>query len=467
MMTMTMTRLSLRRALACVLAGMLAVSLPLMATQAEAQQKRATMPEPYVSSALDAVLMPVTKSVVQQFKLPKTASGAVVVSVQPGGVGDTYGFEPGEVISTVAGKQIRRPVDVDTLTRYWMGEGDVYFWIDGTRKGRPKRTIVYLEPEDFQRSLPVQEIPRWRSYEAPWFNFYSWYQPYSYQIVEIYDYSVYYIEEVVVTDVYITSVQSEESYFYYDYTELTTVNLREDWVEEESELYCGDVSGYGCGLEEVGYPDPAEYDTCSGEPGDDWCLGAALDADYCSVNPEDAACLTDADYCSVNPGDPECGGDSDAADYCSEFPDDPACGDLSAEAVAEEQGYDDTAAAEGAYEDPAYDDSSAEAAGYDEPVTEEGTYDDYATDEQTSEEPVYEEQAYEEQAYEEQAYEEPAYEEQAYEEQAYEEPAYEEQAYEEPAYEEPAYEEPAYEEPAYEEPAAEDCVYDEDGNPLC
>ena len=444
MMTMTMTRPSLRRALACVLAGILAVSLPMMATQAEAQQKRATMPEPYVSSALDAVLMPVTKSVVQQFKLPKNASGAVVVSVQPGGVGDTYGFEPGEVISTVAGKQIRRPVDVDTLTRYWMGEGDVYFWIDGTRKGRPKRTIVYLEPEDFQRTLPVQEIPRWRSYEAPWFNFYSWYQPYSYQIVEIYDYSVYYIEEVVVTDVYITSVQSEESYFYYDYSELTTVSLREDWVEEESELYCGDVSGYGCGLEEVGYPDAAEYETCSGEPGDDWCVGeTAADGDYCSLNPDDAACLTDADYCSVNPGDPD-------------------CGDLTAEAMAEEQGYDDTAAVEEAYEDPAYDDSSAEAAGYEEPVTDEATYDEYATDEQTYEEP-----AYEEPAYEEPAYEEPAYEEQAYEEPAYEEPAYEEPAYEEPAYEEPAYEEPAYEEPAYEEPAAEDCGYDEDGNPLC
>lgn len=416
---------------------MLALTLPMAATEAEAQQKTATMPEPYVSSALDAVLIPVTKSVVQQFKLPKTASGAVVVSVQPGGVGDLYGFEPGEVISSVAGKQIRRPVDIDTLTRYWMGEGDVYFTMDGTRKGRPKRTIVYLEPDDFQRTIPVQEIPRWRSYEAPWFNFNRWYQPYSYQIVEIYDYSVYYIEEVVVTDVYITSVQSEESYFYYDYSELTTVNLREDWIEEETDLYCGDVSGYGCGLEEVGYPDPAEYDNCSGEPGDDWCLGAALDADYCSVNPDDAACVTDADYCSVNPGDPECGGDSGVADYCSEFPDDPACGDVSAEAMAEDQGYDDTAAAE-----ETYDDGSADAAGYEEPVADEGVYDEPVADEQTYEEP-------------------------AYEEPAYEEPAYEEPAYEEPAYEEPAYEEPAYEEPVYEEPAAEDCGYDEDGNPLC
>lgn len=460
MMTTQMMRLSVRQAKACILAALLAVTLPFAAPRAEAQQTQtAKMPEPYVSSALDAVLMPVTRSVVQQFKLPKNASGAVVVSVQPGGVGDVYGFEPGEVISTVAGKQVRRPVDIDTLTRYWIGEGEVYFWMDGTRQGRPKRTIVYLEPEDFQRKIPVQDIPRWRSYEAPWFNFYSWYQPYSYQIVEIYDYSIYYIEEVVITDVYITSVQSEESYFYYDYTELTTVNLREDWIEEESDLYCGDVSGYGCGLEDAGYPDPTEYETCSGAPGDDWCVGAAADGDYCSINPDDAACLTDADYCSVNPGDPECGGDSGVADYCSEFPDDPACGDMSAEGMAEDQGYDDAAAAE-AYEDPAYDDGSAEAAGYEDPAADGAVYD----------EPVTDEQVYEEPAYEEQAYEEPAYEEQAYEEPAYEEPAYEEPAYEEPAYEEPAYEEPAYEEPVYEESydgGGSECGYDEDGLPLC
>ncbi len=69
----------------------------------------AQMPEPYVSATFDAVLMPVTQQVVAQFKLPRTASGAVVVSVEPGGVADLYGMEPGEVITSFGSKKSAGP----------------------------------------------------------------------------------------------------------------------------------------------------------------------------------------------------------------------------------------------------------------------------------------------------------------------------------------------------------------------
>ena len=49
-----------------------------------------SLPEPYVSPALDAVLMPITRDVVAQFALPTSASGAVIVSVEPGGIADIY-----------------------------------------------------------------------------------------------------------------------------------------------------------------------------------------------------------------------------------------------------------------------------------------------------------------------------------------------------------------------------------------
>lgn len=430
--------------------------------------KQGALLEPYVSPVLDAVLMPVTTEVVRQLRLPKSASGAVIVSVEPGGIADSYGMEPGEVISKVAGKVIRRPADIDALAYYRMDRGEGVIHLQGTREGRAKRTILPISAESYSAPLPVQDIPRWRVYSAPWFDFYPWYEVYEYEIVEIYEYSFYYVETVVVSEVFITSVESSESYFYYDYTEVTELETRSSWVEEESALYCGDVDGFGCGAEEIGYPEE--------------------DADP-------------ALYCEANPGDPECSGE-EVAGYCDEFPDAPDCtgvflssaeevageeesgaGDEGlSEEVSDEAGYDDAseevsaedgsdyadeaaAGDEGGYaeEEPVYDGSEvSDEGGYDESSADEGAYDEGGYDESATDEGTYEEPVYED---------EPVYEEPAYEEPVYEEPAYEEPVYEEPVYEEPAYEEPAYEEPAYEEPSYDggggDCGYDEDGNPLC
>jgi len=459
------------RRLALALGVWVVATLPLIATPAAAQ-----MPEPYVSPTFDAVLMPVTKQVVKQFKLPKTASGALVVSVEPGGVADIYGLEPGEVISTVGNKKFRRPADLDAMVLKSLQDGNAYLYFQGLRKGREKWTIIYLQEEDYRKPVAVKNIPRWRSYNAPAFNFARWYDPYSYYIVDIYDYSVYYVDQVVVSDVFVTNYYSETNYFYYDYTEINTVEVRESWVLEEEAIYCGDVEGYSCGASEVGYPVEQEFETCSGEPGDDWCLPPdEVTADYCSSFPSDPSCSGEFaadDYCTYNPGDPECGGADLAA--AEEYPAEelpageyPAEESYSDEPVAEDYPVEETYTDEGQPVEEGY----SEEPVYDEPSYDEPAYEDPAYEDPAYEEPAYEEPAYEEPAYEEPAYEEPAYEEPAYEEPAYEEPAYEEPVYEEPAYEEPVYEEPVYEEPVYEEPSYEggggECYYDDEGNYIC
>jgi len=452
----------------------------------------AQMPEPYVSPAFDAVLMPVTQQVVAQFKLPRTASGAVVVSVEPGGVADLYGMEPGEVITSFGNKKFRRPADLDAMVLKSLQDGNSYFYFQGLRKGRDKRTIIYLEEEEYRRPVAVKSIPKWRSYNAPSFNFARWYYPYSYYIVDIWDYSVYYVDQVVVSDVFVTSYYSEETYFYYDYTEISTLEVRESWVEEEATLYCGDVAGYDCGVEEVGYPVEQEFDSCSGEAGDDWCLPPeTVDADYCASFPSDEGCAglaAEDDYCAYNPDDPDCGGTEDGAAYCALYPDDAACGGegadagdyaADAEAGAEEEfagdagedvaaedyageedaggdagdGYAEDASGDGYDGDASGDgyDGDASDDGYDGDAGQDGGVDDGYAAEEGGDDGYAGEQDSGGAVEEEQVYDEPVSEE--------------------PAYEEPAYEEPAYEEPAYEEPAGEDggdgCYLDEEGNPVC
>ena len=471
--------------------AMIVAALGALGTPAAAQ-----MPEPYVSPTLDAVLMPVTKQVVAQFKLPKKASGAVVVSVEPGGVADLYGVEPGEVITSFGTKKFRRPADLDAMVLKSLRDGNAYFYFQGLRKGRDKRTIIYLEEQDYRKPVAVRNIPRWRSFNAPTFNFARWYDPYSYYIVDIWDYSIYYVDQVIVSDVFITNYYSETNYLYYDYTEISTLEVRDSWAVEEASIYCGDVEGYSCGVTEVGYPVEEVFETCSGAPGDDWCLPPdAVDATYCSSFPSDPSCaaaFVADDYCAYNPEDPSCGGavagdamsteGEDWTAYCAQNPDAQDCGGMSSAEAMGEPDY--TAAEEGATEGQVYDEPAYDEPAYDEPAYDEPAYDEQAYEDPAYEDPTYDAQAYEEQAYEEPAYEDPAYEEQplyeepAYEEPVYEDPAYEEQAYEEPVYEEPAYEEPVYEEPAYEEPVYEEpaydggggegeCYYDEEGNYIC
>lgn len=89
----------LRHALGGVCLGLAASLLPTGAALAEKG-----LPKPYVSPALYAVLLPITAEVRKAFRLGKKAAGVVVVSVDPGGTGELYGLEPGEVVTKLDGK---------------------------------------------------------------------------------------------------------------------------------------------------------------------------------------------------------------------------------------------------------------------------------------------------------------------------------------------------------------------------
>lgn len=97
----------LRHALGGVCLGLAASLLPTGAALAEKG-----LPKPYVSPALDAVLLPITAEVRKAFRLGKKAAGVVVVSVDPGGTGELYGLEPGEVVTKLDGLTGTKPGQV-------------------------------------------------------------------------------------------------------------------------------------------------------------------------------------------------------------------------------------------------------------------------------------------------------------------------------------------------------------------
>ena len=77
----------LRRALT----GVFATLLVSIAAPSWAQGR---LPEPYVSPALDAVLMPITPAVKEQFKLPRSATGVALHRCNPVGWGNFTALNP-------------------------------------------------------------------------------------------------------------------------------------------------------------------------------------------------------------------------------------------------------------------------------------------------------------------------------------------------------------------------------------
>lgn len=201
------------------------------------------LPKPYVSRALDVVLLPVTDAVRTEFGLGTNTAGAVVASVEPGGTGAFYGIEPGDVIAQVGGKLIRRPVDVDSLVRYGLGQGEGFFALDGVRRDNRIRTWVELTQDDYESPVALDRLRNWRAFggrnakpRAGVFYYPAYWEFYTDYFYEVWDLSYVYIEEIIVTDVFIAAYESTDEVFFYD-EEL----IGSDWPDDD---YLDEVDAY-------------------------------------------------------------------------------------------------------------------------------------------------------------------------------------------------------------------------------
>ena len=94
------------------------LSLPLGITPAfvpAPAMAQTLLPPPYLSYALDALLLPIDDTVRATFGLAPEDVGVFVLATAPGGLAESAGLLPGDVLDYVQGEEILSPEDLDAI----------------------------------------------------------------------------------------------------------------------------------------------------------------------------------------------------------------------------------------------------------------------------------------------------------------------------------------------------------------
>ena len=167
------------------------------------------LPAPYVSRALDAVLLPVDGSVIAAFGLPGDSTGVLVLATQPGGLAESAGILPGDIIGSVGKKKIAKPIELDEVVYYWILQGMYDFAFGGSRAGAALTTTTVITLEYWEEVIEITEITTWSSYSYESFSYEEFYAEYSEEISVSYEESLTTIEETVTSESYAEEVSEE------------------------------------------------------------------------------------------------------------------------------------------------------------------------------------------------------------------------------------------------------------------
>lgn len=216
-----------------------------------------TLPAPYVSRALDAVLMPVDASVVSAFGLGAGTTGVLVLATEPDGLADAAGIEPGDVIDFVRGEAILGPVELDEVVYYWILQGVFDFEMNALRGGKPYRAATTITLEAWESVIDITTVSSWSSYSYESFSYSEYYAEYSEEITESYEASETVIEESVTSEEFETDMQAED----------------EGYAEVEGEAVDGDAGGDEAVAEDE-VCDPAVNPDCADAAADEGAADA-------------------------------------------------------------------------------------------------------------------------------------------------------------------------------------------------
>ncbi|MGD9913456.1 MAG: hypothetical protein AB7S80_05180 [Rhizobiaceae bacterium] len=358
------------------IAAMLAAAPLALSGEALALKGDVQLPAPYVSRALDAVLLPINNQVRKAFKLKKRDKGVLVLSVEPKGVAARRGIRPGDVLSSIKGRKIKRPIDVDIITYYWIEQGVYDFLIDLYRIGEFFSYDGVITRDEYFTVIDTTTISSWSSWETSTsFSYSEYYSEYSETITESYSSSETTIEQV-----------SESSEFKESVENNTEFDAQPTEPDPEQEVA---LDG-----EDVGEP-PAD------NPGDPAEVGTppADGAENPDQPGEPAETTPPADNAENpdQPGDPaEATPPADSAEPPDEQPppDNAETPDEQGEPPAvDEPPPEDQPAEEQQEEAPPADEPAEEAPPADEPAMEEPAADEPAAEEPAAEEPAAEEPA--------------------------------------------------------------------------
>lgn len=140
------------------------------------------LPPPYVSRALDAVLIPVTAEVQSAFNLAADEKGVLVLAVQPGGVADKAGVAPGDVISEIHGKSVMEPVSLDEIVYFFLQKGDSDFALTSGSN----TYAATITTESWSEVVDVTTVSSWTSTTSDSFSYTEYTSEYASEISESY-----------------------------------------------------------------------------------------------------------------------------------------------------------------------------------------------------------------------------------------------------------------------------------------
>lgn len=192
------------------LALVLALAMPTGGALVASPAVAATLPAPYVSRALDAVLIPVDAGVTSAFGLAAGTTGVLVLATQPGGLADAAGILPGDVIDFVGKKPVKSPLDLDAIVYYWLLNGIYDFDFRGLRDGGDVMTTTIITLESWEEVVEVTEVTTWSSYSYESFSYEEYSVEYSEEIISSYEESSTMIEETAASEEFSEEMASEE-----------------------------------------------------------------------------------------------------------------------------------------------------------------------------------------------------------------------------------------------------------------
>lgn len=145
------------------------------------------LPAPYLSHALDALLLPVNDDVRATFGLDADATGVFVLAVAPGGLAESAGLQPGDVLDYVQGTEILSPADLDAIIWNWLQQGVTEYTFDGRRSGTALATTTVITVEYWEETVDITTITSWSSYSSESFSYEEYTAEYSEEITTTYE----------------------------------------------------------------------------------------------------------------------------------------------------------------------------------------------------------------------------------------------------------------------------------------
>jgi len=167
------------------------------------------LPAPYVSRALDAVLIPVDSSVRSAFGLSIHEAGLLVLAVEPGGIADTIGIKPGDIIGETYGQVVEDPIKLDAIVYYWINKGVFDFGFDVWHEGTVQYYTSTISLESYTTVIDVTTVSTWSSYSYEGFSYSEYSAEYSTEISETYISSETTIQETITSEEFVAYETTE------------------------------------------------------------------------------------------------------------------------------------------------------------------------------------------------------------------------------------------------------------------